>query len=363
MTLEKLGLAASVLLASSIASASEPLRQCDADREAGRHLGCLRVESEALAGNLLGDPASRDALVLLPPSYFDREEARYPVAFLLHGLGSRRGAHLEAKPVLQRMLREMKEGALEEAILVVVDGTTRYGGSFYAASTVAGDFERHLVQELVGRVDDLLRTRPKREFRAIGGFSMGGHAAIRLAIRWPGVFGVVGSLSGSPMSLRYRKAHYREALSRHQPPGSLAELDDKLSFERDWSAAAAYALASAYSPNPRRPPLFVDLPFEGRGEGDPVWERWAENDPATLAARHPGALRRLSLLYLDHGEEENDLGTDDFERELVRHGVGHVHHVFRGGHSDLLEERVLRMLRHFHLSWRERLEAPTSASR
>ncbi len=42
------------------------------------------LTSQALAGNLLGDPAERGFSVLLPPSYATSDK-RYPVVYVLHG--------------------------------------------------------------------------------------------------------------------------------------------------------------------------------------------------------------------------------------------------------------------------------------
>src|SRR5690606_5900374 len=45
----------------------------------------IKVPSAQIAGNLLGTPADRDVIVVLPPSY-DRDAARrYPVVYALHG--------------------------------------------------------------------------------------------------------------------------------------------------------------------------------------------------------------------------------------------------------------------------------------
>jgi hypothetical protein len=42
-----------------------------------------KIISQALAGNLLGDPAERRYFIYLPPSYPDGNK-RYPVVYILH---------------------------------------------------------------------------------------------------------------------------------------------------------------------------------------------------------------------------------------------------------------------------------------
>ena len=47
-----------------------------------------QIESRHLAGNLYGDPSTRDLVVYLPPGY-ERSSRRYAVAYLLHGGGQK----------------------------------------------------------------------------------------------------------------------------------------------------------------------------------------------------------------------------------------------------------------------------------
>lgn len=325
------------------------------DRSLGPHLVYVEVESEALKGNLVGDPHVREMAVLLPPHYFEDEGARFPVVYLLHGLGRRRDGHLASVHLQKAMFEQMKAGRLVESIIVAVDGSTTFGGSYFANSRTIGNFEWYVAREIVSRVDDGFRTQAHRSRRAIAGFSMGGHGAIKLAMKYPDVFSQVGSLSGSPLSMRYRKAIYRNSIAgRMTRPQTLEELVTQVSYETNWTLAAAYAKAAAFSPNPRKPPLFLDMPFEkpeGEDEEDPVWQAWLSEDPLALVTRYQRNLKRLDTIYLDHGDSETTLGTEDFDRELVRYGIGHEHHVFRGDHVDHLPRRCFRMFRAFADEW------------
>ncbi|MFN7131368.1 MAG: alpha/beta hydrolase [Myxococcales bacterium] len=321
----------------------------------GRHLEMIRFESEALKGNLIGDPHDRELAVMLPPSYFSAQRRTYPVVYLLHGLGKRRNGHLDSVYAMREAFRRMKDGRLAEFMMVAVDGTTIFGGSYYTNSPTIGNFADYVAREVVSYIDGRYRTRPDHRWRALAGFSMGGHGAIKIAMGYEGIFSRVGSLSGSPMSIRYRKMIYKGALAGHRKPQSVEQLLSDITYEKNWSLAAAYAKAAAFSPNPSKPPFFLDLPFEtsGSDEEDPVWQLWWDEDPLSLVARNKKALRNLDLLYFDHGDNETALGTEDFDRELVRYGIGHIHHLFRGDHSDKLPERFARMLRFVGNDWDE----------
>jgi hypothetical protein len=45
----------------------------------------IKVHGAALEGNLEGNAADRDVLVVLPPSYAEEKSRRYPVVYALHG--------------------------------------------------------------------------------------------------------------------------------------------------------------------------------------------------------------------------------------------------------------------------------------
>jgi S-formylglutathione hydrolase FrmB len=336
---------------SKLASGALPLDFVRGDAELPRHLEYVRLDSRALDGNLLGDSPVRELGVLLPPSYFSAPERRFPVVYLLHGLGPRENGHLGAVGVQRAAFRQMEEGALPELILVAVDGTTSLGGSYYARSPAIGDFETYVVREIVGAVDARYRTRADAAWRAIAGFSMGGHGAINLAMKYPGVFSSVGTLSASPLAIDQRKALYRSALAQKPVARDAAELAELYPFDGAWTVASIYAKAAAFSSNPSRPPLFLELPFQSGRDDDPVWRRWLEEDPLTLLRKHHAALGALDTLYMDRGREETFLGAEAFDRALESYGIPFRHHVFEGGHTDDFQERHLRMLRSLAMRW------------
>lgn len=328
-----------------------PLDFVRGDAELPRNLEFVRLDSHALDGNLLGDSPTRELGVLLPPSYFSAPERRFPVVYLLHGLGARQNGHLGAVGIQRAAFRQMEEGALPEFILVAVDGTTSLGGSYYARSPAMGDFETYVVREIVGAVDARYRTRADATWRAIAGFSMGGHGAIKLAMKYPGVFSSVGTLSASPLSIDVRKALYRNALAGKPVARDARELAELYPFDGAWTVASIYAKAAAFSPDAKRPPLFLELPFQSGRDDDPVWQRWREEDPLTLLRKHHAALGALDTLYMDRGSQETLLGAEAFDRALESYGIPFRHHVFEGGHADDFQERHLRMLHALAMRW------------
>lgn len=80
-------------------------------------------------------------------------------------------------------------------------------------------------------------------------------------------------------------------------------------------------------------------------------EKWLDDDPLSLVGKYRDELGMIDQIYIDHGEDETTLGTEDLLRELVRYGIGHTHFIFRGDHTDELYFRHLRMLRFLAVPW------------
>src|SRR5512134_3189461 len=85
----------------------------------------VRIESAAIAKNMIGEKAERTILVYLPPAY-DASTKRYPVVYFLPGFGDR-SMDTASADINQLVL----DGTIQEMIIVVVPGDNRLGGSFY----------------------------------------------------------------------------------------------------------------------------------------------------------------------------------------------------------------------------------------
>ncbi len=158
--------------------------------------------------------------LFLPPFYHTRENAerRYPVIYLLHGVGARydEWSGYGVEEVANELLRD---GKFVHAIIVAPQGGLGYwvnqeGGGVPWADYVSGD--------LVGHIDTTLRTLTQPEARAIGGLSMGGEGALRIAMQNPDVFGIAAAHSPS----------LRTSFDQFAP-----ELQELFGDEESWRAA------------------------------------------------------------------------------------------------------------------------------
>lgn len=128
--------------------------------------------------------------IYLPPGY-QSSDARYPVLYMLHGYY---GSFMEWADIgIHQAADEMIQAQeIEPMIVVLVEGETSYFVNHGDAGPRWGDY---VERDVVAIIDDTYRTIPTREARAVGGLSMGGQGALRMAFQHPEIFGIVGAHS------------------------------------------------------------------------------------------------------------------------------------------------------------------------
>ena len=147
-----------------------------------------RITSAALAGNLIGDPATKNYIVYLPPGY-DTSGKRYPVVYAIHWGGGNE-EYWPGTGIEKTMNSLITRGELLPMIMVFPDASNALEYSWCDTSPTIGDYDTYISQELVALIDSKYRTLASRDSRGIMGCSMGGTCALHLAFRHPDVFGV-----------------------------------------------------------------------------------------------------------------------------------------------------------------------------
>ncbi|HEX5137663.1 MAG TPA: alpha/beta hydrolase-fold protein [Planctomycetota bacterium] len=272
----------------------------------------LEHESRVLKGNPLGDPHRRELWVYLPPGA-GKGERRYPVLWHLIGFtgaGQMAVTGNRWAPGLAERLDRLIAKGCPPVIVAFPDCFTRLGGSQYMNSDATGHYEDYLCDELVPFLDGSLPTLPHRDTRGVFGKSSGGYGALRLGMRRPDLFSAVACHSGDmAFALTYAPG-FAKTVAEIAKAGSiekwLAAFESREKKKgADFDAINTIAMASCYSPDAGEP-LGIALPFDlESGEPDAaVWARWKEHDPVEMVYRHADALKRLKLLFLDCGSED-----------------------------------------------------------
>jgi S-formylglutathione hydrolase FrmB len=304
-----------------------------------------RIDSSHLAGNLLGDRSERDLFVYLPPGY-EQSDCHYPVAYLLHAYGQTAAQVVTPETDGQRWSPPLEDvldpvfGRMQAPPMIVVipDGTSRYGCGQWVDSPVTGNFEQFVVNDVVAFVDARYRTIPSARSRGVFGFSSGGFGSWNLASRNPEVFGAMAVLSADSfldMTHKFMLYKYLDSIWPEAPNGPI---------EGNFWSEVVYDYAACYSPNPERPPFYVDLPvaFPSGELLQEVWDRWLSFDPVVNVHDRLDNLRKLSGILLDAGSND-DYNLHWGHRLLSHHlneaGIGHEHTENPGNHGGRSDER------------------------
>jgi S-formylglutathione hydrolase FrmB len=219
----------------------------------------------------------------LPASYAGGA-GRYPVLYALHGLFES-DAFWERRGLATALQRLRDAHQVPDFVVVAVDG----GNSFFVNGR-GGRFEDMVTKDLIAHVEETYRVIRGREGRALFGVSMGGYAALRIALLQPGLFAAAATHS---------------AMLLERPPTA----------EQGARSGQMAAFHAAF--------------------GDPIDPAlWAGADPLSLVAKADP--KATPALYLDCGSEDRyglAAGHRELDRRLTDRGVAHEFALHPGDHG------------------------------
>jgi S-formylglutathione hydrolase FrmB len=243
-----------------------------------------RAECAGVQSKILGRQISY--CVLLPPSYSTQPQRRFPVLYLLHGLGANEQSFIDsgAWQLIQDLWEQKKIGEF-----VVV--TPQAGTSFYVNSKSGKvRYEDFFIHEFIPSIERKYGIESSRKTRGISGISMGGYGALRTAFKYPQMFGSVSAHSA--------------ALIEKLPPNIEAA-----SGGFNWLGPA---FGHPFSP-----------------------QFWESNTPFVFARRNAVNLRSMAI-YFDCGSEDQfgfDYGARQLDKQLTSLHIAHQFHIYPGGHT------------------------------
>lgn len=303
----------------------------------------IKVHGKSLEGNLEGEAADRDVFVFLPPSYAKEKSRRYPVVYALHGffIGAEQWTHEIHVP--QTIEGAFAQGT-KEMIVVLPDSKTIYLGSMYSSSATSGDFENFIAHDLVAYIDAHYRTIPARESRGLVGHSMGGYGATRIGMKHADVFGTLYIMSpcclspfgggAAPTDEQKERAIANEKkIAQAKSPAEAASLMPGF-------GSAQLATAAAWAPDPKNPPLYLDLPTKD-GEPQPdIQAKFAANAPLAFIDQYIGNLRQYHAIGIDVGDQDGlRFDTAKLHDVLDKYGIASSFEVYHGTHTSAVADR------------------------
>ncbi|HKN74955.1 MAG TPA: alpha/beta hydrolase family protein [Candidatus Acidoferrum sp.] len=250
-----------------------------ASRAAGR-AECVSQPSKILARAV-------PYCVLLPPSYDTDKARRYPILYLLHGLGDNDQFLIHSGGM--NLVEDLWERKQVGEFLIV---TPAAGMSFYINSRDGKRrYEDFFLQEFIPGVEKRYRVQAARSSRGIAGISMGGYGALHIAFRHPQLFAAVGAHSAA-----------------------LIEKLPNISAQNSGQISQLRVLGDAFG-----------SPFDSAF--------WNLNDPLRIA--RTANLAGLKI-YFDCGSEDDygfDSGAEALDKLLTSRHIPHEFHLYPGGHD------------------------------
>lgn len=149
----------------------------------------------------------RDATIILPPN-FD-ENKKYPVLYLLHGLGGNEREWLGGNPN-EVIFNLVAKGKSKEMIVVIPNIRARHKSvtkepGFFSVEHFQ-EFDRFLDDlrdDLMPYIEKNYPVLPGRDNRAVAGLSMGGRSALHVGIKLIDEFAYIGALTPAVGVLPY----------------------------------------------------------------------------------------------------------------------------------------------------------------
>lgn len=299
----------------------------------------IKVNSKALEGNLINDPAERDVTVYLPPSYTSDPNRRFPVLYMLHGFTDNDSQWFGWEDHWINLHNEidasLKEGLAKEMIVVMPNAYNRFKGSMYSSSATIGDWETFVAKELVSHIDANYRTLADAHSRGLAGHSMGGYGTIRLGMKYPDVFSSLYLLS--PCCMDGGIVTQPEFMKKVEAITTLDQLESASFFE-----IATLASSASWAPNPNNPPFFLDLPFaDGKVREDIAAKITANRILYTIDQYIPN-LKKLNAIAMDAGLQDQGISgaTKKLHELLEAYQIPHVYESYEGDHLNRIAERI-----------------------
>lgn len=147
-------------------------------------------------------------MTVYTPAGYENSGRKYPVFYLLHGMGGDEEAWVTLGRAAQILDNLIAEGLAEPMIVVMPNGNVAMEAAPGETSdglirptmqlphTMDGEMERHF-PDVVEYVDAHYRTIRRMESRAIAGLSMGGFHSLHISKQYPTLFGYVGLFSAA----------------------------------------------------------------------------------------------------------------------------------------------------------------------
>ncbi len=157
-------------------------------------------------------------MMVYTPAGYQAGRKKYPVLYLLHGMGGDETAWLDFGRAAQIMDNLIAKGKAKPMIVVMPNGNPSQQAAplensdgynmplFYLPKTMDGSFEESFT-DIISFVEKNYRVIKHKKGRAIAGLSMGGFQSLYISANYPQMFGAVGLFSPAIAVQEQYKSH------------------------------------------------------------------------------------------------------------------------------------------------------------
>ena len=107
-----------------------------------------------------------------------------------------------------------------------------------------------------------------------------------------------------------------------------------------WGERATLASAAAWSPNPKNPPLYLDLPVKNGQPQPDVIAKWAANAPLAMVDQYISNLRQYNAISMDVGDQDGlKVDAAKLHDVLDSYGIANSFEIYSGNHTSAVADR------------------------
>jgi enterochelin esterase-like enzyme len=189
-------------------------------------------------------------------------------------------------------------------------------------------------------MDSHYRTLANRMSRGLAGISMCGYGALRIGMKRPDVFFSLYLMSSC--CLTANRNPNPESMAASEAIKTRAQAEEAASG-RGFGPSVNLASAAAWSPNPKNPPLFLDLPVKDGKVRPDVVAKWVANSPIEMLEQHAANLRRYYAIAIEIGTSDGLLASNkQLHETMTRLQIPHHYEEYDGDHTNRVRERIER---------------------
>lgn len=308
----------------------------------------IRIDSQALKNNPLGDPNVRINPIMVPKNFDDKKLGLVIVLAGFTGNGPKYlGPRTFEDNFAQLIDKLVAKKKAPKAVYLFVDAFSFWGGSQFINSKAVGNYEDYLVKELIPAVK---KEFPIKEGRTlVMGGSSGGYGALHLSSKFPKQFPYcaaiapdshfescyVGDLQKASSFILGKS--YKELKELHSAGKILSRRGD------GHSILNAIGMTACYSPKTASQ---LNFPMDFKtGEIDKaVWRLWKKHDPVIFLNSRKNKVKNLKGIFIEVGVKDQFclfFGARRMNQLLKSLKIKHHYNEFNGSHWDLSERRPM----------------------